>query len=286
MAALDDANAGGVEETPDPSVTQIGSGGIAAGDGSESGDGGVNSGEGEGGGFAGEARGDAGEGGGEARGEAAEGGGDGGEDDGEDSNDSGEGSGNRGNSPTPPPLTDAWQVTVEVPKQSRGRVRQRPTVKRPVRVETESDSEGTRKRKAHAGSESGSGRKAPRTESAHAGSAGKAPRAGAGTSKGRQEVIDCDSEDDGEEKSGSRHMPVSVSEIYNTWNGPLLHSARRRFQTLIMARDGYPLRKDAKHKDMNFKLVLKAAQAVMADKDYRAFSGAMERAYKETTDKK
>ena len=114
MAALDDANAGGVEETPDPSVTQIGSGGIAAGDGSESGDGGVNSGEGEGGGFAGEARGDAGEGGGEARGEAGEGGGDGGKDDGEDSNDSGEGSGNRGNSPTPPPLTDAWQVTVEV----------------------------------------------------------------------------------------------------------------------------------------------------------------------------
>jgi hypothetical protein len=99
-------------------------------------------------------------------------------------------------------------------------------------------------------------------------------------------VIDCDSEDDGEEKSGSRHMSVSVSEIYNTWNGPLLHSARRRFQTLIMARDGYPLRKDAKHKDMNFKLVLKAAQAVMAERDYKAFSAAMERAYKEPNDKK
>jgi hypothetical protein len=102
-------------------------------------------------------------------------------------------------------------------------------------VETESDSEGTRKRKA---SDSGSGRSASRAGSAPAGSAGKASRAGAGSKKSWQNVVDGDSEDDGEEKSSSRHMAVSVSEIYNTWSGPLLDSARRRFQTYIMAQDG------------------------------------------------
>ena len=53
-----------------------------------------------------------------------------------------------------------------------------------------------------------------------------------------------------------------------------------------MARDGYPLRKEAKHKVLNFKTVLRAAQAVMPDKDYKSFSAAMERAFKEQGDKK
>ena len=89
---------------------------------------------------------------------------------------------------------------------------------------------------------------------------------------------DCDP------NSNSRHLSVNASQIYKDWNGPLLFDVRRRFQSLMFARDGYPLKTQATSNQANFKLVLRAAQAVMPTKEYSSFCAQMERAY-QTKDK-
>jgi hypothetical protein len=92
------------------------------------------------------------------------------------------------------------------------------------------------------------------------------------------------SSDSGEEvaKTTSRHLPVGASQIYKDWNGPLLHSVRRRFQYLLMARDGWPLKSQAGYKQLNFKLVLRAAREIMPLKEANAFCAQMERAFRDT----
>jgi hypothetical protein len=50
----------------------------------------------------------------------------------------------------------------------------------------------------------------------------------------------------------------------------------------MFTRDGYPLKLLSNDKKLNYKLVLRAAQAIMSAKDYVSFSGQMERAYKDT----
>jgi hypothetical protein len=70
-----------------------------------------------------------------------------------------------------------------------------------------------------------------------------------------------------------------MAQINNDWNGALLDVTRRKFQSLIFARDGATLKSQAPANAMNYKLVLKAAQAVMSVKEYNSFSGQMERAY-------
>ncbi len=106
----------------------------------------------------------------------------------------------------------------------------------------------------------------------------------AGKGKGKKEVVDVDaSGDEGDSASNSRHLSVNVSQIYKDWNDELLFLAPRRFQSLIFARDGATLKSQAPDA-MNFKLVLKAAKAVMPAKDYTAFSAQMDSAY-QTKDK-
>ncbi len=79
---------------------------------------------------------------------------------------------------------------------------------------------------------------------------------------------------------------MSVSQIYNDWNGPMLDATRSKFQSLIFARDGATLKSQAPANAVNFKLVLKAAQAVMLAKEYTSFRDQMERAYKNRRNRK
>ncbi len=71
-------------------------------------------------------------------------------------------------------------------------------------------------------------------------------RASAGKGKGKKEVVELDeSGDDGQPAPNSRHLSVSVSQIYNDWNGPMLDATRRKFQSMIFARDGATLKSQA-----------------------------------------
>ena len=89
--------------------------------------------------------------------------------------------------------------------------------------------------------------------------------------------------DDPDARTASRHKPVSTSAIYTTYDGPALAEARRRFQTLIFARDGSPIKSLTIHRQLNFKLVLIAAKDVMDPKLFKDFKNAMNIAYKDTS---
>ena len=89
--------------------------------------------------------------------------------------------------------------------------------------------------------------------------------------------------DDSDSRATSRHRPVSNSTIYNTHDGPIFTDVRRRFQTLIFVRDGFPLKTLTVHRHLNYKLALTAARDVMESKLYRDFKNAMDIAYKDTS---
>ena len=59
----------------------------------------------------------------------------------------------------------------------------------------------------------------------------------------------------------------------------MLDATRRKFQSLIFARDGAMLKSQAPANAVNFKLVLHAAKAVMPAKEYASFRDQMDRAY-------
>ena len=117
-------------------------------------------------------------------------------------------------------------------------------------------------------------------------SAGGKGRDSAGGSAGKgkrpREEVDLVSDDDKDRAVVSRHTPVGVLQIYKDRYGSLLDDVRRRFQTLMFARDGYPLKTLTTHKKLNFKLVLRAANQIMTPKDYTAFQSQMERAFRDT----
>ena len=76
--------------------------------------------------------------------------------------------------------------------------------------------------------------------------------AGGSASKGKRPREDVDLVSDEEDQTVvSRHMPVGVSQIYKDWQGSLLDDVRRRFQALMFARDGYPLKNLALHKKLS-----------------------------------
>jgi hypothetical protein len=105
-------------------------------------------------------------------------------------------------------------------------------------------------------------------------------KASARKGKGKKEVVELDeSGDDGRPAPNSRHLSVSKSQIYMDWNGPLLDASRRKFQSMMFARDGGMLKSQTPTNNMNYKMVLRAAQAVMPAKEYASFSGQMDRAY-------
>ena len=98
-----------------------------------------------------------------------------------------------------------------------------------------------------------------------------------------QVVDDSDDSEDHRRASSSRHKPVTSSAIYNAFDGAILHEVRRRFQTLIFVRDGFPVKTLTIHRHLNYKLTLKAAKDTMETVLYRQFKNAMEIAYKDTS---
>ncbi len=57
----------------------------------------------------------------------------------------------------------------------------------------------------------------------------------------------------------------------------------RRFQTLIFARDGSPIKTLTVHRHLNFKQTLIAAKDVMDQSLYKEFKTAMDNAFKDTS---
>jgi hypothetical protein len=100
-----------------------------------------------------------------------------------------------------------------------------------------------------------------------------------------QVVDDSDDSEDRRRASTSRHKPVTSSAIYTAFDGAILNDVRRRFQTLIYVRDGYPVKTLTRtiHRHLNYKLTLKAAKDAMETVLYRQFKNAMEIAYKDTS---
>ena len=101
--------------------------------------------------------------------------------------------------------------------------------------------------------------------------------------KARKKSDPSPDSDDSDSRTTSRHRPVTNSTIYNTHDGPIFADVRRRFQTLIFVRDGFPLKTLTVHRHLNYKLALTAARDVMESKLYRDFRNAMDIAYKDTS---
>ena len=99
----------------------------------------------------------------------------------------------------------------------------------------------------------------------------------------QQVLVDSDESADRNRASTSRHKPVTSSAIYNAFDGAILQDVRRRFQTLIFARDGWPARTLTLHRPLNYKLALKAAKDTMDQGLYKQFKNQMEAAYKDTS---
>ena len=184
---------------------------------------------------------------------------------------------------------DAVAVTA-----ARNRRKQKATVKKPTpnpKADTESDTDlPDRKRSKESGgkgrdSAAGKGRDsaAGKGRDSAAGKGRDSAGGSAGKGKRPREEVDLVSDDDDKDRAvGSRHTPVTVSQIYKDWCGNLLDDVRRRFQTLMFARDGYPLKTLSTHKKLNFKLVLRAANQIMSTKDYTAFQSQMDRALRDS----
>ena len=175
---------------------------------------------------------------------------------------------------------DAVAVTA-----ARNRRKQKATVKKPTpnpKADTESDTDlPDRKRSKESG---GKGRDsaAGKGRDSAAGKGRDSAGGSAGKGKRPREEVDLVSDDDDKDRAvGSRHTPVTVSQIYKDWCGNLLDDVRRRFQTLMFARDGYPLKTLSVHKKLNYKLVLRAAQQIMSSKDFTAFQSQMDRAFRD-----
>lgn len=162
------------------------------------------------------------------------------------------------------------------------REKQRATMKvpqRPPKPDTESESDTDAALTVQS-------RKRRRSGSSASAGKGKAKKIRS-VSKARQPRNDVDlvssgSEEEELKNSTSRHQSVLVSQIYKDWNGPLLQATRRRFQTLMMARDGFPLKSQTGHRHLNYKLVIRAAREIMPSKEFTMFHSQMERAFRDT----
>jgi hypothetical protein len=58
-----------------------------------------------------------------------------------------------------------------------------------------------------------------------------------------------------------------------------------RFQTMMVARDGFNLETLASHKKVNFLLILEAAMLVYSPKEYKTFKAAIDASFKDKEDK-
>jgi hypothetical protein len=115
---------------------------------------------------------------------------------------------------------------------------------------------------------------------------------GSNKGKGRAEPVSKRKRDeitieDSDEEAAckSRHKSVDGSKIYSDWECALLAEVRRRFTTLIAARDGFPLRFGATSREINYKLAIQAAKDVMPKQQFTLFKNQMEVAFKDPSRK-
>jgi hypothetical protein len=175
---------------------------------------------------------------------------------------------------------DAVAVTA-----ARNRQKQKATMKKPTpnpKADTESDTDFPDRKRSKESGGKGRDSAAGKGRDSAAGKGRDSAGGSAGKGKRPREEVDLVSDDDEKDRAvGSRHTPVGASQIYKDWSGTLLDEVRRRFQTLMFARDGYPLKTLSVHKKLNYKLVLRAAQQIMSSKDFTAFQSQMDRAYRD-----
>jgi hypothetical protein len=114
----------------------------------------------------------------------------------------------------------------------------------------------------------------------------KPPRKSKGTGRKRNlapSPPDTDDSDVVNCRPSSRHKPVSSSRIYNDFEGQPLNETHCSFQTLMFARDGFPVKTLTIHRPINFKLALLAAKDAMDPRTYTDFKKKMEHAYGDTS---
>ncbi len=137
-------------------------------------------------------------------------------------------------------------------------------------IETESDSEKGKGKRKRSGKEYKGVVKAP---------AIPASKGRARQTKEIPVVLDSSSDSEPERRaSASRHTSFQKSMIYTTFQG-LLDPVRRRTQSLMLIRDGCPLKTGSTFKTLNYKLVLQAARQVLPRREGTNFIEAMEAAF-------
>ena len=81
----------------------------------------------------------------------------------------------------------------------------------------------------------------------------------------------------------SRHKSVGGSELYNMWDGSTLAEVCHEFQAALLARDGFPARTGALHRNINLKQLLVAAKEKMDSAQYKRFKNQVELAFNDTS---
>ncbi len=76
-----------------------------------------------------------------------------------------------------------------------------------------------------------------------------------------QPVVSVDSNDDDADASTNQslHKPVKSSNIYKNWE-PRVPDLCRRYQVLMLVRDGFPCEKEKNYQELNYRLVLQTAK--------------------------
>jgi hypothetical protein len=99
-------------------------------------------------------------------------------------------------------------------------------------------------------------------------------------SKPKQPVVtvDSDSYDDDAHTNQSRHKSVKSSDLYKNWE-VRVPDLRRRYQVLMLVRDGFPCKVGKNCQELNYRLVLQAAKDTMDAAMFKTFKAEMEAAF-------
>jgi hypothetical protein len=126
--------------------------------------------------------------------------------------------------------------------------------------------------------------KPPRTKSDSDSETEVAPKAKrAKPARPTQQVVSVDSDDDDADASTnqSRHKPVKSSDIYKNWEARV-PDLRRRYQVLMLVRDGFPCKTAKNYQELNYRLVLQAAKDTMDTTSFKKFKSEMDAAFNST----
>ncbi len=90
-------------------------------------------------------------------------------------------------------------------------------------------------------------------------------------------TVDTDSDDDDAHRNHSRHKSVKSSDLYKNWE-MRVPDLRRRYQVLMLVRDGFPCKVGKNYQEINYKLVLQAAKDTMDPAMFKRLKADMEAA--------